>query len=96
MRLALALGRTAQELEETLSEREWIEWEMFQRAEPIGMERDDWRLALLTAHFVNAHRPRNSPASTPAEFVFLPERQAETAPPPESLADIARAWGAVV
>jgi hypothetical protein len=96
MRLALALGRTATELEETLPEREWVEWMTFMENEPIGEARMDWRFAVLTAMFANANRAKETPAFAASEFVLMPEARTTRVNPleEETIEDIARAWGA--
>jgi hypothetical protein len=99
MRLALAFGRTATELEETMGEREWLEWEAFQMAgEPIGEERQDWRMATLTAMFANANFKQDEGAFRAREFLYLPELREREVVEDASLevAEMARSWGAKV
>lgn len=54
MRLALALGKTREELltgeRRPLSQREFIDWMRYDAVEPFGDERADLRFALLTSN----------------------------------------------
>jgi hypothetical protein len=97
MRLALAFGRTATELEETMGEREWLEWQAFQMAgEPIGEERMDWRIATFTSMFANANRGRDADPFKANEFVYLPELRDVVEDASLEFAETARLWGAKV
>lgn len=95
MRLALALGRTLRELEASLTLAEARMWQEFMRTEPIGEERADWRAAMTTAILFNAHAARGQPMKSAADFVFMPEMRRGPPEDHETLADIARAWGAI-
>jgi hypothetical protein len=70
---------------------------MFMQSEPIGEERMDWRLAVLTSLFANVNRQRGTAPYSAGDFVYLPElaviKQEEQ--DNETVEDIARAWGAV-
>ena len=52
-RLALALGRTVNELLGTISSDEISEWQAYDRIEPFGSWRDDLRIGTLTAVVAN-------------------------------------------
>ena len=67
---------------------EWQEWEQLARTEAYGEVREDLRMGTL-AQLLCA-RP-----GTPLDWTFSPDLRP---PPPreESIADIARAWGAAV
>lgn len=104
LRLCLALGRTANELEDVLTERERREWLQFAETESFGEARMDWRFGNLIATIVNL-MPRGASArkASPADFVFLPEvvehmrevnaTKEEEAHDPRN---IATGWGAAV
>lgn len=67
-RLALVLGRTVAELEETLSSRELSEWIAFYAMEPFGEQRADLRSAIIAATVANCHRVSGT-AFQPADFM---------------------------
>ena len=41
-----------------ISAREFAEWMAYDRIDPIGRDRDDWRAVLLAAMLANIHRPK--------------------------------------
>jgi hypothetical protein len=93
MRLALAFGRTASELEDTMTAREWEEWQLFQASEPVGEERQDWRIATLLEVYINSKLKPEAERVRASSFVYLPElaqARAEAAAAKEA-ADLA-AW----
>jgi hypothetical protein len=53
-RLALALGRTVDELHASMSSAEYAEWVRFASYEPFGEMRDDYRIARLGMQLVGA------------------------------------------
>jgi hypothetical protein len=53
-RLALALGRTVEELHASMSNAEYAEWVRFAAYEPFGEMRDDYRIARLGMQIVGA------------------------------------------
>lgn len=77
--------------------REWEEWKVFMRDEPVGEERMDWRLAVLSSLFANANRGRTTEPCSASDFVYLPELAEERVSEvnEHSLRSIAMAWGAV-
>lgn len=52
-RLSLALGRTVNELEQTLGSGELSEWKAYYSIEPFGQERDNWNAAIVAATVAN-------------------------------------------
>lgn len=59
-RLALALGRTVEELESTMSQREFVLWMIFSKNEPVGSIRDDYRTALQTMQIAGFFAAKNT------------------------------------
>jgi hypothetical protein len=53
-RLALALGKTVQEIRTTMSAEELSDWMVFASHEPIGGIRDDFNAAQIAASVYNA------------------------------------------
>lgn len=53
-RLALALGRTVEELHASMSSAEYAEWVRFAAYEPFGELRDDYRIARLGMQIVSS------------------------------------------
>jgi len=54
------LGRTVEELQQSMSSAEFSEWQARHQIDPIGSERDDYRftmMALLIAELVTGKRP---------------------------------------
>lgn len=93
MRLALALGISLSELD-AMPAREVTEWELFQREEPIGEERMDYRFARITAMYANAHREKLAPARPMSEFTWLPELNRKPADRSRSGLELAAMMGA--
>jgi len=59
--LALALGRTVAELEETMSSRELTEWIAYNAVQPFGDTRADLRSAIIASTVANCHRTSGTP-----------------------------------
>jgi hypothetical protein len=57
--LALALGMSVARAQREISAREFAEWMAYDRIDPIGRDRDDWRAVFLAAMLANIHRPKN-------------------------------------
>jgi hypothetical protein len=74
-RLALSLGMTVRELLAKLGSDELSEWMAFYQLEPFGDFRADYRSALMTSTFANAHRHKDSPPFSPEDFMPFIERQ---------------------
>lgn len=55
-RLALQLGRTVSEIEQTLTVAELQDWIEFAKVEPFGEVRADAQMAMLIAMYANANR----------------------------------------
>ncbi|MCO6554065.1 MAG: DUF4035 domain-containing protein [Gilliamella sp.] len=49
LKLALRLGKTLAELEQTLTAREFYYWVAFDKLNPIGDERHDWHAAQISS-----------------------------------------------
>ena len=80
-RLALALGRTVSELEQSLSSSEFTEWSAYYSLEPFGAERDNWNIAQLCALFWNANRGKKGKARGVIDFMYrdtTTQKQAKT------------------
>lgn len=81
-RLALQLGRTVSELEDSLSSSELVEWMALYEMEPWGVWRDNYHHAMQCALLANVHRGKNQSAVSAADFMLKDEqerREKETA-----------------
>lgn len=58
------------------------EWMAFDRVEPIGELRADFRAGLVAATVANVHRGRGRQAFTPADFMPFLDRRPGVAEPP--------------
>ena len=56
-RLALALGRTVSELEDSLTSSELSDWIDYYQVEPWGAWRDNWHAAILACLLSGEERP---------------------------------------
>lgn len=65
-RLALKLGRTVSELQDSMSSAEFGEWVAYYSLEPFGERHDDIRMGTLAALNANLNR-------SPGGRVYLPE-----------------------
>lgn len=61
---------TVRELERRVDAREMREWMAFDRVEPFGDWRADWRLAQLTAPVANALRGKGAPRFSSTDFIW--------------------------
>ena len=66
---------TVRELLAKLGSDELSEWMAFYQLEPFGDFRADYRSALMTSTFANAHRHKDSPPFRPEDFMPFIERQ---------------------
>jgi hypothetical protein len=89
-RLALALGRTVAELEETMSGRELTEWMAYDSLEPFGEQRADLRSGIVASTIANCHRSRG-PAFKPQDFMPFVEKP--SADPATALHALRKAFG---
>jgi len=83
-RLALAMGRTIQELRSTLSYAEFCEWCLYYQIEPWGEDRADLRAGIVAstiANYAGKLRAEGADPALPADFMPYLER-AETAADP--------------
>jgi hypothetical protein len=71
------MGRTVAELMETLSARELQQWQAFDRINPIGDERIDLLIGIMTASLINSQpgRKRKFKASDFMPFVTDDDRK---------------------
>jgi len=69
-KLALALGRTVQELDNTLSSTELSHWIAFYGLHPFGAERDNIHSAVIAATVANTTRGRNQPPFSAEDFML--------------------------
>ena len=68
-RLALALGRTVNELISTLDAAELVEWMAFYRIDPWGGYRTDLAAATIAATMANIKRAPNQTAYSTDDFI---------------------------
>lgn len=68
-RLALALGRTVSEIEDSLGSGELNEWKAYYRIEPFGQERDNLHAANICAVIAN-YSGKLRTAKKVEEFMF--------------------------
>lgn len=73
-RLALAMGRTRDDLMRSMSSAEFCEWMAFAELEPFGSLREDYRAGLAAAATVNVWRSSKDEKVT-APLDFFPEYQ---------------------
>jgi len=71
--LALALGKTVAELEETMSSRELTEWIAYNAVQPFGDTRADLRSAIIASTVANCHRTSGTPFKV-ADFMPYEEK----------------------
>lgn len=73
--LALKLGRTVAELEQTLSHNELIEWRVYFEETHFGELRADRRNAEILAMLYNINRPPRSSAKQSDDFMAYKPRK---------------------
>lgn len=78
-RLALALGRTVDELSRSLSSLELAEWMAFDRLEPIGGPGADFRAGIVASTVANVARGKRGKAFSPADFMPAHRREKKLA-----------------
>ena len=76
-RLALALGRTVEELLEGIDSAELTEWFAYYQVEPWGEERADWRSAMIARTMAEIHRDDKSRARPFQIDEFMPKFDGE-------------------
>lgn len=84
-RLALAMGRTLQELRAALSYAEFQEWCLYYQIEPWGDERADLRAGIVAstvANYAGRQRADGADPARPVDYMPYVDRS-----PPEPLAD---------
>lgn len=74
-RLALALGRTIQEIDEGMSSSEFNQWLAYYHLEPFGAERDNFHSATIATVLANIHRGKSQPPFSTEDFML---RDSET------------------
>ncbi|MCP5018060.1 MAG: DUF4035 domain-containing protein [Ketobacter sp.] len=80
-KLALALGRTVQELDQTLTSTELTYWIAYDHLYPFGSARDNIHAAMIAATIANANRGKNQPPITVDDFMLKSQaekRQSDT------------------
>lgn len=66
----MAFGRSLEEVQDTISCREFALWRAYQEIEPWGERRADFRMAILASLIVNVNRdPKKSRAAKPSDFM---------------------------
>lgn len=79
MKLAVTLGLSdVDHLLNTLTSRQWIEWQRFYRVEPFGPQEQDIHLAALRTDIANYLRPKHHAGYKTADFL-----RSYTPPEPE-------------
>lgn len=71
-RLALAMGRTINELRAVLSYAEFQEWCLYYRVEPWGEDRADLRAGIVSstiANYAGKERSKAAPLAMPSDFM---------------------------
>lgn len=74
-RLALALGRTVSELDNTLSSSEFVEWMAYYTIEPWGQWRDNWHSAQIAALLYNVNSSKKQ--LTTNDFMYHDQESAQ-------------------
>lgn len=72
--MALALGRTVEEIDVGMSSREFAEWQLYYQKEPWGEERADLRVAQLTALTANINRAKGQKPFQAIDFMPFSEK----------------------
>lgn len=78
-RLAMALGMTVGDMKSRMGASEFMAWMAYDRLEPIGPQRDDWRIGQLSAMFYNANRAKGASPKQVSDFMYRSIRRAQTA-----------------
>ena len=90
-RLALAMGKTLQELRSVLSYREFLDWCVYYEVEPWGEPRADLRAGIVAstiANYAGKQRAEGRPPATPADFLpYLDRPPVEISPTDQPLTD---------
>ncbi|WP_238358259.1 phage tail assembly protein T [Piscirickettsia salmonis] len=93
-RLALALGKTVNQLSQELSLSEFNEWLAYYSLEPFGVEKDDHRTALMVSAVVNGPLQRKDKTLfTPNDF--MPNYSAGDEKKTQSATDMAAILSAI-
>lgn len=82
-RLALALGRTFQELGDSMTGQELTRWMEYDAIEPIGEQRADLRAGIVASTIANCHRVSGEPFKPKDFMAFRPAEK--LASPAEAL-----------
>jgi len=85
-RLALAMGRTLQELRAVLSYAEFQEWCLYYQIEPWGDERADLRAGIVAstiANYAGRQRADGADPALPVDYMPYVERAPADTPAPE-------------
>lgn len=59
-------------LMDTLSSRQWAEWQAFYQMEPFGDVKADWRAGMLASVLANVNRGKGTKAFHPEDFMPKP------------------------
>lgn len=68
--MALALGRTVAELDDTLTAEEWLDWLAYSAVEPFGPPRGDLQAGIVASVVVNALRGKKGKTVSPTDFLL--------------------------
>jgi len=66
----MALGMSVQKLLASTDSRELAEWEAYERLEPFGEQRADWRIAQVACILANVNRKKGAPAFKVDDFML--------------------------
>ena len=83
--MALALGKTVGEIEQSMGSSELSEWQEYYGLEPWGAWRDNWHSAQIAALLYNANRGKQKPLNS-ADFMFVDRETARESQDRETLA----------
>lgn len=85
-KLALALGKTVNELLSTLDSVELTYWRAYYRIDPFGQDRNDLANGIVAATVANCHRSRNTDAYKASQFMYEYKPTATVEQTPEEVA----------
>jgi len=78
-KLALALGRTVAEIDQTMTSTELSYWMVFYALHPFGPERDNLHAAIIASTLANVNRGKNQPAFSAEDFMIKNQHEKRSA-----------------
>lgn len=93
--MALAMGRTREELLATITARELIEWQVFDSIEPIGDRRADLRAGSIVQAVISPHikKGKKTPTLQECSLDFEPKKKQTGSEMEQLLKSLVRAKG---